>query len=164
MKKIKTYIKEIIKYAVFLFVIVFAVNYYKTYDLNKEKFSLQNVKLITGFNSTYPKDEVVVVHFWATWCPICKIEKNNIERIAKDYNVLTIAGASGGDEAVLKHIFDNNIKFDVLNDKHNIYAKKFNVQAYPTTFIYDKNGNLAFSEVGYISTFGLKIRIWWASL
>jgi len=52
----------------------------------------------------------------------------------------------------------------VINDKNAFYANKYNIKVYPTTLIYDKNKNLIFSEVGYTSTFGLKIRLWWAGL
>jgi hypothetical protein len=51
----------------------------------------------------------------------------------------------------------------VVNDKDGYYAKKFNISGYPTTFIYDKNKNLSFSEVGYTSILGLRLRMWWSN-
>ena len=62
-----------------------------------------------------------------------------------------------------QYMQENNLDFNVINDKDAILAKKFNISAYPTTFIYDADGDLIFSEVGYTSTFGLWIRMWWAS-
>jgi len=40
----------------------------------------------------------ILVHFWATWCPVCKLEQSNIENIAKDNHVITIAMQSGNNE------------------------------------------------------------------
>jgi predicted secreted protein len=53
--------------------------------------------------------------------------------------------------------------FKVVNDEYGLLSTEFNVKAFPTTFIYDKNKNLKFTEVGYTSTFGLKLRLWWSS-
>jgi thioredoxin-related protein len=50
----------------------------------------------------------------------------------------------------------------VVNDEDGTLAQKFNIKAYPTTFIYDKNQNLKFSEVGYSSYFGLYLRLLWS--
>ena len=164
MNKIKNYAKEIISFAVLLFVISTAVNYYRSMDLNKEKFDLTNIKLIDGFNYSYPKDEALMVHFWATWCPICKVEAPNIQTLSKEYNVLTISTDSGDDGSVMKYLRENNVSFDVLNDKDYKLSQKFNIQVFPTTLIYDKTGKLIFTEVGYTSTIGLRLRMWWASL
>lgn len=32
----------------------------------------------------------VLVHFWATWCPVCQFENSTIESLAKDYQVITV--------------------------------------------------------------------------
>jgi len=104
-----------------------------------------------------------MVHFWATWCPACSLEASNIQAISKDYEVLTVAVKSNQDE-IKKYLKDNKLDFKVVNDKNGIMASEFNIQAYPTTFIYDENRKLIFSEVGYTSLFGLWIRMWWTSL
>ena len=38
----------------------------------------------------------VLVHFWATWCPVCKFENDNVDAVSKDYAVITIASWSEG--------------------------------------------------------------------
>ena len=58
-------------------------------------------------------------------------------------------------------ILNNNFDYKVINDKNGVLAKQFNIAAYPTTFIYDKINNLVFSEVGYTSTLGLFLRMFW---
>jgi hypothetical protein len=54
---------------------------------------------------------------------------------------------------------ENKLTFRVLNDAKGIWAKKFKVQAYPPSFIYDANATLKFTEVGYTSTVGLMGRL-----
>jgi thioredoxin-related protein len=43
-------------------------------------------------------------------------------------------------------------------------AQKFRISILPTIIIFDKDGNEIFSDVGYSTTFGLWIRMWWATL
>ena len=155
MNKIKHYIKEIISTLIIITVLSNVVSYYRSNDLNKETLPLKNIAL---------NGEPIMIHFWATWCPICKIEAPNIETISKDYNVLTIASQSGANQDIIKYLKENNVNFKFINDKENSYAEQFNITVFPTTLIYDKDKNLIFSEVGYTSTLGLYLRMWWASL
>jgi hypothetical protein len=91
------------------------------------------------------------------------LEEQNIENLSKDFEVITIATQSGSNEEIEKYLKDKNLSFKVVNDEYGLLSTEFNVKAFPTTFIYDKNKNLKFTEVGYTSTFGLKLRLWWSS-
>jgi len=150
--KIKHYAKEIFKFLIVLTILANIVSYYKSSDLNKDKLPIDNISL---------NNKPILIHFWATWCPICEIEAPNIEAVSKYFEVLTIAVNSKNIKEYLK---ENNLSFKVIDDKDSFYANKFNISVYPTTLIYDKDKNLIFSEVGYTSTFGLWIRLWWACL
>jgi len=155
MNTFKKYLKEIVKSLLIIVVVLNAYSFYRAQDLNKEKLPLQNIIM---------NEKPLVVHFWATWCPVCKIEAPNIQKISKEHNVITIASQSGTNKDIIKYLKENNLDFTFINDQDNSYAKKFNVTVFPTTLIYDKDKNLIFSEVGYTSTLGLYLRIWWASL
>lgn len=164
MNKIKKYIKEGLFFALILFIISNGLSYYRSIDLNKNRFDLKNIILIDNTIFKYDKTKPLLIHFWATWCPICKIEAPNIQELSKGYNVLTIAVNSSNNDNIKQYLKKQNVTFKVLNDIDYSIAKKFNIEVYPTTLIYDKNHNLIFSEVGYTSTVGLKLRMWWASL
>jgi len=155
MRNIKDYIKEIIKSILIITVVLNAYSYYRSQNLNTEKLSLQNISL---------NEKPIMIHFWSTWCPVCKIEAPNIQKVSKDYNVLTIASQSGTDKEIQEYLQEHNVNFKFINDFDNSYAEQFNITVFPTTLIYDKDKNLIFSEVGYTSTFGLYLRMWWASL
>jgi peroxiredoxin len=77
--------------------------------------------------------------------------------------VITIAVKSGKNSELNKYMKENNLDFKVFNDKDGKIAKSFNIQAYPTTFVYNKERKPSFSDVGYTSTWGLKLRLWWAT-
>jgi len=162
-EKIKHYIKEILLFVIVMTLFANIISLYKSTELNKEPIKIMQLTLIDNTNYTVPKDKPLLIHFWATWCPTCSLEASNIQRISEDYEVITIAVKSDSKE-IMHYMKENNLNFKVVNDKNGIIASEFNIAAYPTTFIYDKNKELLFSEVGYTSTFGLYLRMWWANL
>lgn len=155
MKKLKHYLKEILVTLIIAAIVMNIVSYYRSQSVNQEQLPLQNIQL---------NNQALMVHFWATWCPVCKVEASNIQQISKHFNVLTIAVNSGSDENIDEYLKKNNLDFKVINDDTSSYARQFNIKVFPTTIIYDKNKNIVFSEVGYTSTFGLYLRMWWANL
>ena len=161
-EKIKKFLKEISKYIVLLVIVLNIVSYYKSIDLNKEKLDIKTFTLIDGSEFNVQNDKPILINFWATWCPVCKLEESSIEKISKDFQVVTIATQSGSNAEVKEYLNKNNLSFMVVNDEDGTLAQKFNIKAYPTTFIYDKNQNLKFSEVGYSSYFGLYLRLLWS--
>ena len=122
MNKFKDYLKEIIKSIVIITVVLNVYSYYQAQELNKEKLPLQNISL---------NDKPLMIHFWATWCPVCKIEAGNIQRVSKDHIVLTIASQSGTDEEIKKYLKENNVDFKFINDRDNSYAEQFNITVFP---------------------------------
>lgn len=161
-QKTKKYIKEIALFIIILTVAANVVSFYKSMDLNKQKLQNMSITLLDGTNYTHPDDKPLIVHFWATWCPTCKIEASNIQSISKDYEVLSVVVNSGENEEIEDYMDKNGFDFRVYSDANGFLAKEFNIAAYPTTFIYDKEKNLIFSEVGFTSTLGLYIRAWYA--
>jgi thiol-disulfide isomerase/thioredoxin len=162
--KIIKYTKEIILFFIFITISMNVISFYKSSDLNKEELKNINVTLLDSKNYKYPNDKPILIHFWATWCPICKLEASNIQTISQNFEVLSIAVNSGNNSNIKKYMIDNGLNYKVLNDESGAFAKEFKIAVYPTTFIYDKNKKLVFSEVGFTSTFGLWIRMLWASL
>lgn len=160
-KKLKHYIKEIAIFFVVMTILANALSFYKSGNLKKEPLTLKNISLLDGSFYSVENDKPILIHFWATWCPTCSLEASNIQRLSQDYNVLSIAVKSDSYE-IKKYMKEKNLNFKVVNDEYATLAKEFNVGAYPTTFIYDKDKDLIFSEVGYTSTLGLWFRMWWA--
>ena len=161
--KIKHYLKEILLFTFTLTVVANLMSIYRSQSLNNESLNIENFKLINNTIYTLDKNRPILIHFWATWCPTCKVEASNINLLSKHYQVLTIAVKSGTDYEIKKYLDENAYTFKVVNDKDGTLSQKFKVAGYPTTFIYDKEQKLRFSEVGYTSTIGLYIRLLWSS-
>ncbi|MDM9883549.1 cytochrome c biogenesis protein/redoxin [Clostridioides difficile] len=95
--------------------------------------------------------KVVFLNFWATWCPPCKEEMPYIEQLYKDYNknnddvvILGVAspnlGREGSREHVVNFLKEQGYTFPVVLDEDGALAYQYGINAFPTTFIIDKEG------------------------
>ena len=157
--KIKKYLREGLIFVVMLAIIMNIISYYNSLNLNKNELEIQSFKLIDDSVYNVQNNKPLIIHFWATWCPTCKLEASNIEKISKDYEVITIAVQSGTKEDIEEYLDANKLSFKVVNDEDGFYSQEFNIKAFPTTLIYGKDKNLKFSEVGYTTTLGLYLRM-----
>lgn len=156
---LKHILKEIFIGAILLFIVSNIMNYVRKPELSSTSLPNLELKLLNGSSYKLKKGKPLVLHFWGSWCPVCKLEAENIETVSKKYNVLTIAVNSGTDEKIKEYMKQKNLTFKVVNDNKGILAKDFHIDVYPTTFIYDANGTLKFTEVGYTTTAGLLARL-----
>ncbi|HIC12794.1 MAG TPA: redoxin domain-containing protein [Sulfurimonas sp.] len=163
LQKIKHYFKELLFFTLFITIFANVLSLYKAQEINRSELSLTPTKLINNTLYTPNTDKPLMVHIWATWCPICKIEADNINRVSKYYEVISIAVDSGTDYEIHKYLQAHALDYRVINDNKNVISDKLNIEVFPTTLIYDKNQKLVFSEVGYTSSFGLFIRMLWVS-
>jgi peroxiredoxin len=106
----------------------------------------------------------VLVHFWATWCPICRAEQGSIDDLARSIPVITVAMQSGERNEVAEYLRKEALSFPVLNDPDAAIAKLWGVRAVPASFIVDGAGQIRYVEVGYTTGMGLRLRMWLAGL
>ena len=158
---IRSMVKEIAIVLVLLFVISNIISYIRQPELGSTKPPKIELKLIDGNIFKLQEGKPVVLHFWATSCPACKLEAPNIETISKEYDVLTIAVNSGTNEQIKAYMQENGLSFNVFNDVEGAWTTAYKIEAFPTTFIYDAKGELRFTEVGYTTTAGLLARLEW---
>jgi len=156
---IQSILKEIIISIIILFILSNIISYIRKPELCSTQLPQVELTLLDGTSCSLKNGKSVVIHFWATWCKICALEAQNIETLSKQYEVLTIAVNSGDDAEVQAYMKDRQLTFKVFNDVDSTWAKKFNVEVFPTTFIYDGKGELKFTEVGYTTTAGLLARL-----
>lgn len=104
----------------------------------------------------------VLVHFWATWCPVCRAEQGSIADIAQDAEVISVAMQSGAASEVAGYVKEQGIVFPVLNDADGSISSAWGVHAVPASFIVAPDGQIHFVEVGYTTEVGLRLRLWWA--
>lgn len=107
----------------------------------------------------------VLVHFWATWCPICRTEQGAIDAIAHDHaEVITVAMQSGSTGEVTRFMHQQGLDFSVLNDPDGSLSHAWGVNAVPASFIITPDGKIRFIEVGYTTGIGIRLRLWLAGM
>lgn len=115
------------------------------------------------FDSTQPRKGPLLIHFWASWCPICHLEQQSIQAISQDYPTLSIAMNSGDAEEVKQFMQQQGLHFSVLNDPDGEFARRFGVTGVPVSFVVDEHNRIRFVERGYTTEWGLRLRLWLAS-
>ncbi len=161
-KNLLKWLKEIIIAIIIIAVVLNVVSFLKKPDLLTDElasFELISIEKKLISSNDYA-NKPILIHFWATWCPTCKLEASTIQKLSKTASVITVAVSSGSDSEIKNFMQERELDFTVVNDNDGKFASKFSVTAFPTTFIYDKFGKIAFSEVGYSSLWGLKLRLW----
>ncbi|MBI5041621.1 MAG: protein disulfide oxidoreductase [Gammaproteobacteria bacterium] len=106
----------------------------------------------------------VLVHFWATWCPVCRAEQGSIAAIARDWTVIGIALEDTQPVALRAYMDKAGLNFPTLRDAQGEWAHAYGVRAVPTTFVIDAAGHVRFTEVGYTTEPGLRLRLWLADI
>lgn len=94
----------------------------------------------------------VYLNFFATWCPPCKAEMPDIEKMYqkyKDKDFVVLAVDLGEDMDTVKSFIEkNNFNFKVLLDSDQSVAEKYSISAIPVSVFIDKKGNVVAKKVG----------------
>ena len=96
------------------------------------------------------RGKVVLVNFWATWCPPCRKEMPDLEKLferfgAKGFVVLAISDEETG--KVEPFIRERGVTFPVLLDPGRKVNEAFAVEGIPKSFVYDREGKLAAQSI-----------------
>jgi len=153
-------------YIVLFLVVMQGANWWKTRDAPSGNLSEFSGLLMDGTTFTIEEfaGKPVLLHFWATWCPICDLQKNSVQSITQDYPVITIASWSEGKTEVAAYMHENQLTFPVMLDNSGKLAQSFGLKGVPASFILDSNGEISFVETGYSSELGLRLRLWLSTL
>ena len=104
----------------------------------------------------------VALHFWAAWCPICKLEQHSVTRVATDWPVLTIATQSGPAPAAHAVQAQRRLDWATVADPQGALLARYGLTAVPAFVVIGPDGRLASASVGYTSELGMRLRLWWA--
>jgi len=98
------------------------------------------------------RGKVVIVNFWATWCPPCREEMPSMERAyekLKKSDIEILAINIGEDEdAIFKFSADYPVSFPLLMDQDSRVIKQWPVTALPTTYVIDPEGRIVYRAIG----------------
>ena len=115
-------------------------------DFSLSLFDGQQVSL------TNVRGQVVVVNFWASWCPPCRQEAPDLERVWQEYkdrNVLFV-GITHKDVEAKSQSFMEEFGITYANgaDSRRTIAKSYGVTGVPETYVVGPDGTLAFIRIG----------------
>jgi len=108
------------------------------------------------------KNGPFLVHFWASWCPICRLEQGSIAGIAADMPVITVATTSGSADEVAAYLREEGLEMPVLMDEDGAIARSWGVSGVPATFVVDTSGDISHAGMGYATELGMRLRLWLA--
>ncbi|HWD37913.1 MAG TPA: TlpA disulfide reductase family protein [Fimbriimonas sp.] len=91
------------------------------------------------------KGKIVLVNFWATWCPPCRKEMPDLQALFDRYNrqgLVVLAISDEDPSKINPFIADKRYTFPILVDAGRKVNDKYSVDGIPKTFIYDRTGRL----------------------
>lgn len=96
------------------------------------------------------KGKVVLVNFWATWCPPCRKEMPDLQALYDKYKEQGLVVLSISDEEAAKvspFIAERNITYPVLLDPGRKVNDAFVIEGIPKSFVYDREGKLVAQSI-----------------
>jgi peroxiredoxin len=109
-------------------------------DLNGKSWTLKDLK-----------GKVVMVNFWATWCPPCQKEMPDLEALYNQYKddgfVILALSQDDETEKVAPFIAERKITYPIFLDPGQKIGKLFEVDGIPKSFVYDRNGKLVAQSI-----------------
>jgi peroxiredoxin len=94
--------------------------------------------------------KVVLVNFWATWCPPCRKEMPDLDAIYKesrDKGLVILAISDEGSDKVVPYWKEHKVSYPILLDPGQRVGKDFAVYGIPKTFVFDRSGRLAAESI-----------------
>ncbi|MES9872274.1 MAG: TlpA disulfide reductase family protein [Candidatus Sedimenticola sp. 6PFRAG7] len=95
---------------------------------------------------------VLIINFWATWCPPCRAEMPSMGRMLENFKgspISLLAVAMSQKHKQVQQFADKHPQpFPLLPDADGKVSAAFNVQGLPTTYLADKNGRLVYRVQG----------------
>jgi thiol-disulfide isomerase/thioredoxin len=150
-----------------LLIIGFAIASYQQRHMLKDIAPSLNMLTTQGsmaFSSYANEPKAKLVYFFGSWCPVCRFTSPEVTAIAQDYPTIAIALASGRDDQINGFMTQQDYQFDVINDDNGSISEIWGVQAVPAFYILDEQNKIVFVTSGASSQWGLRLRLWWASL
>ncbi len=98
------------------------------------------------------KGKVVLLDFWATWCPPCREEIPIIEKLHREFKDkgLVVLGINDEDRATVEEfVKEKKITFPILMDREGKVAQSYKVEAIPRVILINKEGKIVKDITGY---------------
>jgi peroxiredoxin len=99
------------------------------------------------------RGKLVLLNFWATWCPPCRLEMPSMERLYQtfkqtDFAMLAVSIDRQGVQVVKPFMEELKLTFPALLDSKMEIARQYGLRGLPTTYLIDRDGRLIGAAVG----------------
>ena len=105
-------------------------------------FSLKDLKGKNYKLSDF-KGKVILLNFWATWCPPCRYEMPLLDKLYKEYKKMgfevVAVSLDSNPNNVTEYLKNNSVSFTILSDKEGKVGYTYQIVAIPTSFLIDRN-------------------------
>ncbi len=114
--------------------------------------------------SALSEERPLLLYFWASWCGVCRYTTPSVAQlVGEGENVMTIALRSGEPQDVTRWLAQKKIHLPVVNDASGELSRNWQIGVTPTLVVLYK-GEVVSSTTGWTTLWGMKLRLWWASL
>jgi peroxiredoxin len=103
------------------------------------------------------RGKVVLLIFWATWCPSCRSEMPSLENLYRDFRsysdfaVLAVNIDQRGKPAVIQFMANNGYDFPVLLDPSNATSAAYGESGIPSIFVIGRDGQIVWNCAGALN-------------
>jgi thiol-disulfide isomerase/thioredoxin len=100
------------------------------------------------------RGKVVMLNFWATWCPPCRREMPSMQRLYEKYRDrgLEVVAVNQFEDPDLVFEFTGRLSleptFPILFDRESRVSEQFRVKGLPTTYLLDREGKIRYQAIG----------------
>jgi peroxiredoxin len=110
------------------------------------------------------RGQVVLVNFWASWCPPCRIEMPGFERVyrarrADGFVILGIATDTHAEQAIRDFVREHDITYPILLADRQVIEQYGGVRALPESFLVDRDGIIRHRIIGYFAEPALRAAV-----
>lgn len=109
------------------------------------------------------RGKVVLINFWASWCPPCRAEMPDIEAVYQEYKdkgvVVVGIDIREPEDIVRQFVADGGYSWTFVLDTTGAVASTYAITAIPTSFFLDKEGVIQAARVGAMTKRQMEIRL-----
>lgn len=108
--------------------------------------------------------QVVLINFWATWCPPCRVEMPGFQRVydrfrAKGFMVVGVSMDAGGSAGVRRFLADRNLTYPVAMATPETVRSFGGVRLLPTSYLIDREGRIRNEVSGMFASVALELAV-----
>jgi cytochrome c biogenesis protein CcmG, thiol:disulfide interchange protein DsbE len=110
------------------------------------------------------RGQVVLVNFWASWCPPCRVEMPGFERVYRQrrdegFVILGIATDTHAEDAIREFVEEHGITYPILLADRQVIQDYGGIRSLPETFLVDRNGVIRHRVIGYFAEPALRAAV-----